>query len=252
MVFGQMDETPGVRFRVGLTALTYAEYLRDTRSEEVLFLVDNIFRYVQAGSEISGLLGRMPATMGYQPTLSTEVSELMERIASTRRGSITSVQAIYVPADDMSDPAVVAILGHLDTKVILSRTMAGQGMYPAVDPLASNSKIMDRHVLGDRHYGAAEGVRAALSRYKELEEIITMLGLEELSAADRSTVLRARKLQRYLTQPLHMTAEHIGVPGVAVGLEELLDDCEGFLTGRFDDVPEERCYMRGVMKEAAP
>jgi F-type H+-transporting ATPase subunit beta len=250
MVFGQMDETPGVRFRVGLTAMTYAEYLRDTRGEEVLFLVDNIYRYVQAGSEISGLLGRMPATMGYQPTLNSEVSELMERIASTRKGAITSVQAIYVPADDMSDPAVVAILGHLDTKVILSRSMAGQGFYPAVDALASTSKIMDRGILGDRHYAVAGGVREALSRYKELEEIITMLGLEELSPADRHTVVRARKLQRYLTQPLHVTAEHIGVPGVSVPLASLLDDCEGFLTGRYDDVPEERCYMRGAMTEA--
>ena len=249
MVFGQMDETPGVRFRVGLAAMTYAEYLRDTRGEEVLFLVDNVFRYVQAGSEISGLLGRMPATMGYQPTLNSEVSELMERICSTRKGAITSVQAIYVPADDMTDPAVVALLGHLDTKVILSRAMAGQGFYPAVDPLASTSKIMDRHLLGDRHYAAAEGVREALSRYKELEEIITMLGIEELSSADKKTVLRARKLQRYLAQPLHVTAEHIGIAGASVGLDRLLDDCEGFLAGRFDGVPEERCYMRGAMQE---
>jgi F-type H+-transporting ATPase subunit beta len=251
MVFGQMDETPGVRFRVALSAMTYAEFLRDTRGEEVLFLIDNVFRYVQAGSEISGLLGRMPATMGYQPTLNTEVSELMERITSTRAGAITSVQAIYVPADDMTDPAVVAILGHLDTKVILSRSMAGQGFYPAVDPLASSSKIMDRQVLGDRHYAAAEGVREALSRYRELEEIITMLGLEELSAADQRTVLRARRLQRYLTQPLHVTSEHIGLPGVSVGLADLLADCEGFLHGSFDDVPEERCYMRGSMQGAA-
>jgi F-type H+-transporting ATPase subunit beta len=251
MVFGQMDETPGVRFRVALSAMTYAEYLRDTRGEEVLFLIDNVFRYVQAGSEISGLLGRMPATMGYQPTLNTEVSELMERITSTRAGAITSVQAIYVPADDMTDPAVVAILGHLDTKVILSRSMAGQGFYPAVDPLASSSKIMDRQVLGDRHYAAAEGVREALSRYRELEEIITMLGLEELSSADQRTVLRARRLQRYLTQPLHVTSEHIGLPGVSVGLADLLADCEGFLHGSFDDVPEERCYMRGSMQGAA-
>ena len=251
MVFGQMDETPGVRFRVALSAMTYAEFLRDSRGEEVLFLIDNVFRYVQAGSEISGLLGRMPATMGYQPTLSTEVSELMERIVSTRAGAITSVQAIYVPADDMTDPAVVAILGHLDTKVILSRAMAGQGFYPAVDPLASSSKVMDRQLLGDRHYAAAEGVREALSRYRELEEIITMLGLEELSPADQRTVLRARRLQRYLTQPLYVTSEHIGLPGVSVSLPELLADCEGFLRGAFDDVPEERCYMLGAMPGAA-
>ncbi len=252
MVFGQMDESPGVRFRVALTALTYAEYLRDQTGQEVLFLVDNIFRYVQAGCEISGLLGRMPATMGYQPTLNSEVSELMDRICSTRQGSITSVQAIYVPADDMTDPAIIAIQGHLDTRVMLARHLAAQGFFPAVDPLASASKIMDRHSLGDRHYTLAEGVRSHLARYREMEEIITMLGLEELSAADRRVVLRARKLQRYLTQPLHVTAEFIGMPGVSVGREALLDDCDAFLSGRYDDLPEQACYMRGSMSEAAP
>ncbi len=251
LVFGQMDEPPGVRFRVGLTALTYAEYLRDTLGHEVLFLVDNVFRYVQAGSEISGLLGRMPATMGYQPTLISEVSELMDRITSTRKGAITSVQAIYVPADDMTDPAIVALLGHLDTSVILSRALAGQGFYPAVDPLASASKMRDRHALGDRHYAIAEGVRESLVRYKELEEIITMLGLEELSPADRRVVLRARKLQRFLTQPMHATAAHIGVTGVTVPLKDVLDDCDAFLTGKYDELPEEACYMRGSMRERA-
>ncbi|MDH5751113.1 MAG: F0F1 ATP synthase subunit beta [Deltaproteobacteria bacterium] len=248
MVFGQMDESPGVRFRVGMTALTYAEYLRDTLGEEVMFLVDNVFRYVQAGSEISGMLGRMPATMGYQPTLLSDVSELMDRICSTARGAITAVLAIYVPADDMTDPAIVAIQTHLDTRVALSRGQAGQGFYPAVDPLNSGSRIMDRNILGDRHYTIAEGVRESLSRYKELEEIITMLGMEELSPADRRIVLRARKLQRYLTQPLHVTAQHIGISGQSVPLDVLLKDCDGFLTGRHDDVSESACYMRGAME----
>ncbi len=182
MMFGQMDESPGVRFRVGLSALTYAEYLRDTMQKEVLFVMDNIFRFVQAGSEVSSLLGRMPATVGYQPTLNSEVAEMQDRILSTRQGAITSVQAVYVPADDMTDPAVSAIHSHLDTIVILSRTQAGKGIYPAVDPLQSSSRLMDRHTLGSRHYNIAEGVREHLARYQELEDIISMLGLEELSA----------------------------------------------------------------------
>ena len=204
MVFGQMDESPGVRFRVGLTALTYAEYLRDTLHKEVLFLIDNVFRFVQAGSEISGLLGRMPATVGYQPTLMTEVAELEDRIISTTRGAITAVQAVYVPADDMTDPAVSAILDHLDTRVVLSRAQASRGIYPAVDPLQSGSQMMDRHVVGDRHYQIAEGVREHLSRYHELEDLIAMLGIEELSEQDQRIVRRARKLQRYLSQPFHV------------------------------------------------
>ena len=247
MVFGQMDESPGVRFRVGMTALTYAEYLRDTIGKEVLFLMDNAYRFVQAGSEISGLLGRMPATVGYQPTLMTEVAEMEDRILSTIRGDITSVQAVYVPADDMTDPAVGAILNHLDTTVILSRAQAGKGIYPAVDPLESTSKLMDRHILGDRHYQVAEKVREHLSRYHELEDIITMLGIEELSPADRRIVLRARKLQRYLTQPFFVVAEHTGIPGVSVPLAETLNDCDAFLNGKYDELPEEQCYMRGSM-----
>ncbi len=249
MVFGQMDESPGVRFRVALTALTYAEYLRDTLHKEVLFLMDNVFRFVQAGSEISGLLGRMPATVGYQPTLMTEVAELQDRIISTTKGAITSVQAIYVPADDMTDPAVVSILNHLDTTVILTRSQAGKGIYPAVDPLQSTSKLMDRHFLGDRHYAAAQGVREHLARYRELEDIITMLGLEELSDTDRRIVLRARKLQRYLTQPFYVTAAFTGIAGVSVPLETTLLDCEAFLHGEFDDMPEDQCYMRGPMRD---
>ena len=250
MVFGQMDESPGVRFRVGMTALTYAEYLRDTMHKEVLLLMDNVFRFVQAGSEISGLLGRMPATVGYQPTLLTEVAELQDRIVSTTAGDITSVQAIYVPADDMTDPAVSAILGHLDTTVILSRSQASKGIYPAIDPLQSTSKMMDRHFLGDRHYAVAEGVRTHFARYHELEDIIMMLGMEEISEADRIVVQRARKLQRYLTQPFHVVAQHTGINGATVPLADTLDDCEAFLRGQYDDVPEDRCYMRGTMKDS--
>ena len=248
MVFGQMDESPGVRFRVGMTALTYAEYLRDTLHKEVLLLIDNVFRFVQAGSEISGLLGRMPATVGYQPTLMTEVAELQDRIISTATGDITSVQAIYVPADDMADPAVSAILGHLDTTVVLSRAQAGKGIYPAVDPLASTSRMMDRQFLGDRHYQIARGVREVLARYRELEDIIMMLGMEELSEQDRLTVSRARKLQRYLTQPFHVVSETTGIKGASVLLADTLDDSEAFLRGDFDALPEDQCYMRGSMK----
>lgn len=247
LVFGQMDESPGVRFRVGLSALSYAEFLRDTLRKEVLFVMDNVFRFVQAGSEISGMLGRMPATVGYQPTLMTEIAELEDRIVSTEKGNITSVQAVYVPADDMSDPAVTAILAHLDTVVSLSRAQAANGFYPAVDPLNSASKMMEKNVLGGRHYAIAEGVREALARYKELEDVITMLGIEELSEQDRLTVLRARKLQRYLTQPFYMAYEQSGIAGVSVRLSDCLRDCDGFLTGEFDHVPDAECYMRGAM-----
>jgi len=252
MVFGQMDESPGVRFRVGLSALSYAEYLRDTLQKEVLFVMDNIFRFIQAGSEISSLLGRMPATVGYQPTLTSEVAEMQDRILSTQQGSITSVQAVYVPADDMTDPAVSAILSHLDTTVILSRAQAGKGIYPAVEPLQSGSKLMDRHTLGDRHYTVAEGVREHLARYHELEDIIAMLGIEELSQNDRNIVMRARKLQHYLTQPFRVTTSHTALKGVSVPLRQTLDDCEAFLQGRYDDLPEQRCYMRGSMQEPGP
>jgi F-type H+-transporting ATPase subunit beta len=247
LVFGQMDESPGVRFRAGATALTYAEYLRDTLGKEVLVLMDNVFRFVQAGSEISGLLGRMPATVGYQPTLLTEVADLEERIASTRTGTITAVQAVYVPADDMTDPAVSAILAHLDTLVILSREQAGRGIYPAVDPLQSQSHLLDRRVVGDRHYEVARTVREHLARYAELQDIIAMLGMEALSEDDRRVVLRARRLQRYLSQPFHVVAEHTGMPGVSVPLAQTLADCEAFLAGKHDATPEEKCYMRGAM-----
>jgi F-type H+-transporting ATPase subunit beta len=250
MVFGQMDESPGVRFRVGMTAQTYAEYLRDSLGKEVLFLMDNVYRFVQAGSEISGLLGRMPATVGYQPTLITEVGRLEDRIFSTARGNVTSVQAVYVPADDMTDPAVNAILGHLDTTVILSRAQAGKGIYPAVDPLRSGSRMMDEQVLGERHYRIAKAVREQLARYHELEDIIAMLGIEELSAEDRLIVARARKLQRYLTQPFFVVSRHTGIEGASVPLEGTLQDCEAFLRGDYDSVTEDQCYMRGRMTGA--
>lgn len=248
MVYGQMDESPGVRFHVGFTALSYAEYLRDSLQTEVLFLMDNMFRFVQAGSEISGLLGRMPATVGYQPTLVSEVAALEERILSTRHGSITSVQAVYVPADDMSDPAVSTIMNHLDTSVILSRQQAAKGIYPSVDPLKSSSRMLDRHLLGARHYSVAMAVREHLARYRELEDIITILGIEELSAEDRKIVDRARKMQRYLTQPFAVVADHTGIAGATVDIDDLLGDCEAFLEGRFDSLSEADCYMKGSLK----
>lgn len=249
MVFGQMDESPGVRFRAGLTALTYAEYLRDTLKTDVLFLMDNIYRFVQAGSEISGLLGRMPATVGYQPTLLTEIAELQERIISTSEGTITAVEAVYVPADDMTDPAVAGILEHLDTIVVLTREQAAKGFYPAVDILLSKSKFMDRYFLGDKHYSIAQGVREHIARYHELEDIIAMLGVEELSVQDQKIVSRARKIQRYLTQSFYVTAEHSGIKGISVPLQQVLHDCEGFINGKFDGVSENACYMIGAMSE---
>lgn len=244
MIFGQMDEPPGVRFRTGLSALTYAEYLRDTLKTEVLFLMDNLYRFVQAGSEISGLLGRMPATVGYQPTLLAEIAEMQERIMSTAEGTVTAVQAVYVPADDMTDPAVTGIIQHLDSMVIMTREQAGKGFYPAVDILQSKSKFMDRNFLGERHYLIAQAVREHLARYKELEDIIAMLGIEELSANDQRIVARARKLQRYLTQPF-FTTEESGIKGVAVPLDTTLKECEAFINGDFDHLKEEQCYMIG-------
>ncbi|HEX3124483.1 MAG TPA: F0F1 ATP synthase subunit beta [Rhodanobacteraceae bacterium] len=247
MVFGQMDEAPGVRFRVGLSGVTYAEYLRDTLGRDVLFLMDNVFRFAQAGSEVSGLLGRMPATVGYQPTLLSEIAELEERITSSPQASITAVQAVYVPADDMSDPAVVAILSHLDTSVILSRAQAAKGIYPAVDPLTSRSRLLDPVVVGARHYRVALRVREHLARYKELEDVIAMLGVEALSAEDRRLVLRARRLQRYLTQPFHVVRASSGIGGESVPLAQTLNDCEALLAGAHDNTPEENLYMRGAL-----
>ncbi|APF04261.1 TPA: F0F1 ATP synthase subunit beta [Legionella pneumophila] len=249
MIFGQMDESPGVRFRTGLSALTYAEYLRDTLEHEVLFLVDNIYRFVQAGSEISGLLGRMPASVGYQPTLMTEIAELEERMTSTAKGAVTSVQAVYVPADDMSDPAVTGIITHLDSIIVLSRSQAGKGIYPAVDPLASKSQFMDKILLGKRHYSIAQAVREHLECYQELEDMISMMGIEELSPKDRAIVLRARKLQRYLSQPFHVTKQQTGIEGKSVSLEQTLTDCESLLRGDYDEFSEEECYMIGAMNK---
>ena len=247
LVFGQMNESPGVRFRTALAAVTYAEYFRNTLQTEVLLLIDNIYRYIQAGSEVSGLLGRMPANVGYQPTLLSEVASVEERISSSEQGSITSIQAVYVPADDMSDPAVAAIRQHLDASIVLSREQAAKGLYPAIDPLKSKSLFLDPQYVGERHYQIAKDVRQHLARYHELEDIIAMLGLDELSKQDRIMVLRARKLQRYLTQPFFMTAAFSGKEGVSVGLEDLLDDCESFLQGDFDQLSELDCYMRGSM-----
>ena len=247
LVLGEMDQSPGVRFRLLQTALTYAEYLRDSKQTEVLLLVDNIFRFVQAGSEISSLLGRMPATVGYQPTLDTEVAEVQDRIASTERGAITAVEAVYVPADDMTDPAVSTILSHLDTSVILSRDQAAKGLYPAVDPLLSGSRLLDPQVVGKRHYEVAEGVREHLARYRSLEDIIAMLGLEELSPQDKLIVRRARKLERYLTQPFHMMGEKTGRSGATVPLQQTIEDCDRFLSGEFDHLTEDQCYMRAGM-----
>jgi F-type H+-transporting ATPase subunit beta len=247
MVFGQMDETPGVRFFTGYTALACAEALRDAGHDEVLFLMDNLFRFVQAGTEISGLLGRMPSSVGYQPTLLTEVASLEERILSTRQGAITAVQAVYVPADDMTDPSIAAIQAHLDAVIVLSREQAARGIYPAVDPLASASRMMDVRLVGERHHQVATVVREHLARYKELEDIIAMLGIEELSADDRRIVKRARRLQRYLSQPFHVVADHTGIAGASVPLETTLADCERFLDGAYDERTEEACYMKGAM-----
>jgi F-type H+-transporting ATPase subunit beta len=252
LVFGQMDESPGVRFRVGLSALTYAEYLRDALHKEVLLVMDNVYRFVQAGSEISGLLGRMPAAVGYQPTLMTEIAELEERILSTQTDAVTSVQAVYVPADDMTDPAVSGILSHLDTTVILSRSQAAKGIYPAVDALQSKSKFMDRYFLGERHYSVAQAVREHIARYRELEDIITMLGIEELAPQDRLIVERARKLQRYLTQPFHVTQEQSGIKGEAVSLDTTVKDCETIVAGKRDKVSEDQFYMRGSIAGISP
>ena len=250
-MYKRQDETPGVRYYTGFTALACAEALRDAGHGEVLFLMDNLFRFVQAGSEISGLLGRMPSSVGYQPTLLTEVASLEERILSTRQGAITSVQAVYVPADDMSDPSIAAIQAHLDSIVVLAREQAARGIYPAVDPLASNSRMLDVHIVGERHHRVAGAVREHLARYKALEDIIAMLGLEELSPEDQRIVRRARRLQRYLTQPFQVVADHTGMPGVTVPLDTTLADCERFLDGAYDSVTEDACYMQGAMPAPA-
>ncbi len=250
LLFGQMNEPPGVRFLVGDTALTIAEYFRDERRQDVLLLIDNIFRFIQAGSEVSGLLGRMPSRVGYQPTLATELAALEERIASTRSGAITSIQAVYVPADDFTDPAVTHVFSHLSASVVLSRKRASEGLYPAIDPLASTSLMLNPGVAGQRHYDIARAVRRTLADYEDLRDIIAMLGLEELSSADRATVARARRLERFLTQPFFTTKAFTGAKGRLVPLAETLDGCEQLLDQTEFDRPESAYYMIGAVSEA--
>jgi F-type H+-transporting ATPase subunit beta len=249
LLFGQMNDAPGSRFRVALSALTMAEYFRDVRKTEVLLLIDNIFRYVQAGSEVSGLLGRLPSEVGYQPTLADDLAVLEERIASVAGASITSVQAVYVPADDLTDPAVVQAFAHLDTSIVLSRSLAAQGLYPAIDPLASASRLLDHVYLGQQHYDVALRVTRALERYAELEDIISMLGLDELSADDQLTVRRARRLQRFLTQPLFVTEAFTGQPGRHVPRGDTVAGCLAILDGRCDAIDENALYMIGAIGE---
>ncbi len=250
MVFGQMDEPPGARFRVGHAALTMAEYFRDEEHRDVLLLIDNIFRFIQAGSEISGLIGQMPSRLGYQPTMGTELSGLEERIANTDSGAITSIQAVYVPADDFTDPAAVHTFSHLSASIALSRKRASEGLYPAVDPLQSNSKMATPGIVGARHYQLAQDMRRTLAQYAELKDIIAMLGLEQLAPEDRSLVGRARRLERFLTQPFFTTEQFTGTPGKAVTLKDSLDGCERILRDEFKDYPESALYMIGAIDEA--
>jgi len=251
MVFGQMNESPGARFRVGLAALTMAEYFRDTARQDVLLLIDNVFRFVQAGMEVSSLLGQLPSRVGYQPTLATELAELEERICNTHSGAITSVQAIYVPADDFTDPSAVQTFSHLSSSIVLSRTRASQGLYPAVDPLQSNSKMLTVPIVGKRHYHIAQEIRKTLITYDELKDIIAMLGLEELSKEDRQVVNRARRLERFFTQPFFSTEPFTGRKGRSVSLEDALDGCERILNDEFAETAERDLYMIGSIKEAA-
>jgi F-type H+/Na+-transporting ATPase subunit beta len=250
MIFGQMNEPPGARFRVGHAALTMAEYFRDEARQDVLLLMDNIFRFIQAGSEVSGLLGHIPSRVGYQPTLATELAELQERIANTRSGAITSVQAVYVPADDFTDPAAVHVFAYLSASIVLSRKRASEGLYPAVDPLQSNSKMLSPHIVGRQHYEIAQSVRQTLAHYEELKDLIAMLGLEELTPEDRWVVSRARRLERFLTQPFFTTEQFTGISGKMVPLHEALDGCERILNDEFADTPERRLYMIGSIEEA--
>jgi F-type H+/Na+-transporting ATPase subunit beta len=250
LVYGQMNEPPGARMRVGLTGLTIAEYFRDVEKQDVLFFVDNIFRFTQAGSEVSALLGRMPSAVGYQPTLATEMGALQERITSTREGSITSVQAIYVPADDLTDPAPATAFAHLDATTVLSRAISELGIYPAVDPLDSTSRIMDAQFIGDRHYRVATSVQRILQRYKELQDIIAILGMDELTEEDKVIVGRARRVQRFLSQPFHVAEQFTGTPGKYVKLEETIESFERVVNGEFDHLPEQAFYMVGGIDEA--
>jgi F-type H+/Na+-transporting ATPase subunit beta len=250
MVFGQMKEPPGARFRVGHAAMTMAEYFRDDARQDVLLLIDNIFRFIQAGSEVSGLMGRIPSRVGYQPTLASELAELEERISNTETGAITSVQAVYVPADDFTDPAAVHIFSYLSASIVLSRKRASEGLYPAIDPLQSGSKMLAPHLVGERHYQIAQEIRRTLAEYEDLKDIIAMLGLEELSQTDRQTVFRARRLERFLTQPFFTTEQFTGHPGKMVNLEDALDGSERILNDEFSDRPERIVYMIGSIDEA--
>jgi F-type H+-transporting ATPase subunit beta len=250
LVFGEMSEPPGARFRVGLSALTLAEYFRDEEGMDVLLFIDNIYRYVQAGSEVSTLLGRMPSAVGYQPSLGTEMAMLQERIVSTRKGSVTSVQAIYVPADDITDPAPATTFSHLDAKMVLSRQISELGIYPAVDPLDSNSKIMDPRIIGDEHYNTAIGVQRVLQRYKDLRDIIAILGLDELSDEDKLTVSRARKIQKFLSQPFFVAEAFTGIKGKYVKVQDTIKGFRMILDGRVDDTPEQAFFMVGTIDEA--
>jgi len=250
MVFGQMTEPPGARLRVGLTGLTLAEYFRDIDGQDVLLFIDNIFRFTQAGTEVSALLGRMPSAVGYQPTLQTEMGELQERITTTRRGSITSIQAIYVPADDPTDPAPATTFAHLDASTVLERSIAELGIYPAVDPLASSSKILNPQVLGQEHYQTARGVQQVLQRYRDLQDIIAILGMDELSEEDKLTVARARKIQRFLSQPFFVAEQFTGTPGVFVPVKETVRGFKEILEGHHDELPEEAFLFVGTIDEA--
>jgi len=250
LVFGQMNEPPGARWRAGLTALAIAEHFRDRAHENVLLLIDNVYRLVQAGGEVSELLGRLPSRVGYQPTLASEIAEFEERIASVAGAAITSIQAVYVPADDFTDPAVAEIFTHLDSSIVLSRRMASEGMYPAIDPLASTSSLLDPRLVGEAHYRTAQDVRRTIAHYRELQEIIALLGIEELSAVDRTTVKRARLLMRFLTQPFMVTVPFTGKPGRAVGLDATLAGCRAILDGEADNWAESSLYMVGDLEEA--
>lgn len=249
MVFGQMNEPPANRMRVALTGLTMAEYFRDIKKEDVLLFIDNIFRFAQAGSEVSALLGRMPSAVGYQPTLSSEMGELQERITSTKQGSITSVQAVYVPADDYTDPAPVTVFSHLDATITLERSIAEQGIYPAVDPLASTSRVLDPNVVGEDHYNVARGVQKVLQRYKDLQDIIAILGIDELSEEDKLTVARARKIQRFLSQPMFVAEVFTGQPGEYVKIDETVKGFKEILEGKYDKHPEQAFYMTGKIED---
>jgi len=249
LVFGQMNEPPGARARVALTALTLAEYFRDTQGQDVLLFIDNIFRFTQAGSEVSALLGRTPSAVGYQPTLSTDLGELQERITSTVQGSITSVQAIYVPADDLTDPAPATTFAHLDGTIVLSRQLTELGIYPAVDPLDSSSRILEPNIVGEEHYKIARCIQEVLQRYKQLQEIIAILGMDELSEEDKVTVARARKIQRFLSQPFHVAEQFTGTPGKYVPIKETIDGFKEVIEGKLDDIPEQAFYMVGNINE---